>query len=182
MKVRIEDESVVYEFEGERIAGPVSTRLDPKDRQRARWMDASLYRKADGTYIFVQASISTVWHAPGGAAHVRKPVRTSRDELPEKTVYCGVLPSRPGREQCPPMTLEESRRRIPAEVITEYPQYTVWSLPTHDAVIRRLTVARHRGAGGGSSAAVSGPMRELLAEAAENDPAFRGAVKPVVAM
>ena len=28
MRVRIEDEDVVYEFDGELIAGPVSTRLD----------------------------------------------------------------------------------------------------------------------------------------------------------
>lgn len=52
MRVRIEDEDVVYEFDGELVAGPVSTRLDPRGRQRARWMEASIWRKQDNTYVF----------------------------------------------------------------------------------------------------------------------------------
>lgn len=179
MLVRIEDEDVVYEFEGERIAGPVSTRLDPRGRQRARWMEASLYRKPDNTYVFVQASISTVWHQPAGTAHVKKPVTVTADRLPDKAVYCGVLLSRPGREQCPPMSLEESRHRIPDVVIAEDVQRRVWTCPDRDAVIARMTVAHHRG-DGARSAAVSGPMRELLEAAAKHDPAFRTEDKPVV--
>ena len=182
--VRIEDESVVYEFEAERIAGPVSTRLDPRDRQRARWMEATLYRKPDNTYVFAQVSYSTVWHLPDGDAHVRKPAWTAREDLPGKAVYCGALPSRPGRDQCPPMALEESRdrRNIPDEVVTEEPQRRVQGYPDRDAVIRRMVLASHRD-GSGTSAAVSGPMQDLLDEAAENDPAFRievAADKPVV--
>jgi hypothetical protein len=182
MRVRIEDEDVVYEFDGDLIAGPVSTRLDPKDRQRARWMEASIYRKPDNTYIFTQVSISTVWHAPAGASHVRKPEVIPRDELPDKVVYCGAPGiSRPGREHCPPMTLEESRDwdNVPDVVVTERDQHRVWACPDHDAVIARMTVAHHK-SDGARSAAVSGPMRELLIEAAKNDPAFRQADKPVV--
>jgi hypothetical protein len=178
--VQIEDESVVYEFEAERIAGPVSTRLDGKDRQRARWMEASLYRKPDDTYVFAQVNHSTVWHAPAGIAHVRKPLEVSRDALPDKPVYCGVLPARPGREQCPPMDLAQSRRAIPARVVAEAPQYSTWMLPDWDKVVRRMVLASHRD-GSGTSAAVSGPMRELLRQAALNDPAFAG-VKPVVTL
>lgn len=179
--VRIEDEDVVYEFEAERIAGPVSTRLDPKDRQRARWMEASIYRKPDNTYIFSQVSISTVWHLADGAGHVRKPEVVSRDELPGKVVYCGVLPARDGREHCPPMTLEESRDRasVPDLVVIERDQHRVWVCPDRDAVIARMTVANHR-SDGARSAAVSRPMGELLDQAALNDPAFRQAAKPVV--
>jgi hypothetical protein len=181
MRVRIEDEDVVYEFDGERIAGPVSTRFDPRGRQRARWMEASIYRKPDNTYIFTQVSISTVWHVPAGASHVRKPEMVSRDALPGKAVYCGVLPPRPGREHCPPMSLEESRDRgnVPDVAVIERDQHRVWACPDHDSVIARMTVAHHR-SDGARSAAVSGPMRELLAQAALNDPAFRQADKPVV--
>jgi hypothetical protein len=178
MRVRIEDESVVYEFEGVRIAGPVSTRLDPMGRQRARWMEATLWRKPDDTYVFEQVSISTVWHLPGGDAHVRKPAWTAREDLPDRAVYCGVLPAR-GRGQCPPMSLEESRRRIPDEVVTEEVQRRVWTCPDRDSVIARMTVAHHKG-DGARSAATSRPMQDLLDEAAENDPAFRQAGKPVV--
>lgn len=179
MKVRIEDEDVIYEFTAERIAGPVSTRLDDRDRQRARWMEASLYRKDDDTYVFTQVNFSTVWHLLAGTAHVRKPLGTPRADLPDRAVYCGVLPSRPGREQCPVMTLPESRGAIPPLVITEPPQHNVWTLPGHDAVIRRMVLARHRD-GSGTSASVSGPMRDLLIEAAENDPAFRTGIKTIV--
>lgn len=180
MLVRIEDESVVYEFEAERIAGPVSTRLDGKDRQRARWMEAALYRKPDDTYVFTQVNYSTVWHALAGAAHVRKPREMPRDDLPDKAVYCGVLPARSGRAQCPPMELMQSRRAIPARVIAELTQCSVWQLPDLDMVVRRMVLASRRD-GSGTSAAVSGPMRELLRQAAVSDPAFAG-VKPVVTL
>lgn len=179
--VRIEDDSVVYEFEAERIAGPVSTRLDPRNRQRARWMEATLWRKDDNTYVFEQVSFSTVWHLPDGDGHVRKPAWVSAADLPPRAVYCGVLPARPGRDHCPEMSLEASRARenIPDEVVIEEAQRRVWACPDRDAVITRMTVAHHRG-DGARSAAVSGPMQELLDEAAENDPAFRTDEKPVV--
>lgn len=181
MRVRIEDEAVVYEFEAECIAGPVSTRLDPKRRQRARWMTATLWRKPDNTYVFAQESVSTVWHLPAGASHVRKPVRTAGAGLPDRAVYCGVLPARDGREHCPPMTLEESRDQanVPDLVVTEETQRRVWTCPDRDAVIARMTVAHHK-SDGARSAAVSGPMRDLLDQAALNDPEFRQADKPVV--
>lgn len=179
--VRIEDEDVVYEFDAELIAGPVSTRLDPKDRQRARWMEASLYRKHDNTYIFSQVSISTVWHLADGAGHVRKPEVIPRDELPDRAVYCGVLPARSGREHCPPMSLEESRDwdNVPDVVVAERDQHRVWTCPDRESVISRMTVANHK-SDGARSAAVSEPMSELLEQAAMNDPAFRQAGKPVV--
>jgi hypothetical protein len=179
--VQIEDDDVVYEFTGTLIAGPVSTRLDAKDRQRARWMEASLYRKSDDTYVFTQVSISTVWHQLDGASHVRKPSWTHRGDLPDRAVYCGVLPVRPGREHCPPMTLEESRdpRNIPGLAVTEQIQRRVWTCPDRDSVIARMTVAHYK-SDGARSAAVSGPMGLLLDQAAENDPAFRTSEKPVV--
>ena len=177
MLVRVEDGEVTYEFSGKRIAGPVSTRLDDKGRQRARWMEAELYRKPDDTYVLVQASLSTVWHELAGAGHVRKPVPATREEIAamDRPVYCGVLPPRDGREHCPLVTLAESRgMTVPGSVIAEDTQRRVWHFPDHLAVIRRVAVARRRG-DGTESAAVSRPMRELLRQAAENDPAFRPA-------
>jgi hypothetical protein len=181
MHVRIEDDSVAYEFEGERIAGPVSTRLDPRSRQRARWMEATLWRTQDNLYVFEQVSISTVWHMPAGGSHVRRPAIADREDLPPRSVYCGVLPSRPGQERCPAMSLEQSRdwRNVPAEVVTEEVQRRVLVCPDRDSVVARMVMASHR-SDGSRSGAVSGPMQQLLDEAAQNDPAFRNTVKPVI--
>lgn len=179
--IRIEDETVAFEFSGERIAGPVSTRLDPRKRQRARWLEAELFRREDGSYVYCQVNYSTVWHYPDGAAHVRKPLVIPASQLPDRPVYCGVLPARAGRDQCPPLTLEAARvMDIPAEVIAEAPQHRILRLPGRDAVIRQLVMANRRDEG--VSAAVSEPMRKLLAQAAQNDPAFRDGSKTVVPM
>ena len=61
--IRIEDEFVTFEVDGEVIAGPVSTRV-PADggRPRPRWMEATLYRKGDGSYVLHTVNRSLVWH------------------------------------------------------------------------------------------------------------------------
>lgn len=180
MIVRIEDEHQIYEFDGDRIAGPVSTRFDKRSRQRARWMEATLYRKSDGTgYIFYQVSYSIVWHLPDAFPHIRKPLAAARSELPQRAVYCGVLPSREGRDQCPAAVLGNEPDAV--SVLAEMPQYKVWAFPDTGSLIQRLTVARHSG-DGSASAATSGPMHDLLAEAARNDPAFASGAKPVVSL
>jgi hypothetical protein len=182
-RVVIKDEHVDYEINGEVIAGgpdhPVSTALDAKGRQRARWMEATLYRKDDGTYVLHQVNHSLVWHLADGEGHVRKPAETLWSRLDRQAVYCGFLPPREHREQCPP-----AGRRGPKGagrvVLTELPQHKVESHPDYQAVIRAVTLARH---GGGSvSAAVSEPMRELLRQAAGNDPAFASGVKTIIRM
>jgi hypothetical protein len=178
-RVVIKDEQVDYEIDGEVIAGPVSTALDAKQRQRARWMEATLYAKSDGTYVLHQVNYSLVWHLAGGEGHVRKPEEALWSRLPRGAVYCGYLPPREHREQCPP-----AGRRGPKSagrvVLTELPQHKVSSHPDYQAVIKAVTVARH--GDGSSSAAVSEPMRELLRQAAENDPAFASGIKTVIRM
>lgn len=180
--MRIEDEFQVFTFTGLRLAFE-STRLDPRQRQRARWMEASLYRKGDGTYLFYQVNYSLVWHFPDGADHVKKPGYVLAAKLDPAAVYCGVMPVRPSRPNCPAMPLAEARRmRKPREVITELPQYKIWTFPDAPAVIRRMTVARHV-ADGSASAATSEPMRKLMNQAAETDPAFQlitAGDKPVI--
>ena len=172
--IRIEDEFVTYEVDGEVIAGPVSTRV-PADggRPRPRWMEATLYRKADGTYVLHTVNRSLVWHLiEQGLGHVRKPVETDEGNLPDGAVYCGVL-SR--GEKCP----QWIRDHVPDRVLVEEPQHKMVSCPDATAVIRQVTTARR---GDGSvSVALSEPMRELLTEAEENDPAFRIA-RPVMTM
>lgn len=167
---RIEDEFQIYEFRGRQLAY-VTTRLDQKDRQRARWADFTLYRKGDGTYVFYQVSHSLVWHYLDGADHVKKPETVYSRDLDDQAVYCGVMPVKPSRNYCPAMPLLQARRmRKPDRVIRELDQYKVWRHPDADAVIRRLTVARHDD--GSSSAAVSEPMRLLMNQAALIDPDF----------
>jgi hypothetical protein len=142
-------------------------------------MEATLYRKRDGTYVLHQVNYSLVWHLGTGSGHVRKPRQTPWSRLDRQAVYCGSLPGREGREQCSP-----AGRRGPQgagrEVLTELPQHKVSSHPDHHAVIRSVTIARH--GDGSASAAVSEPMRELLRQAALNDPAFRSGMKTVVKM
>ena len=178
-RVVIQDEQVDYEIDGDVIAGPVSTALDAKQRQRARWMEATLYRKPDGTYILHQVNYSLVWHLADGAGHVRKPHEELWSRLPRGAVYCGFLPPREHREQCPP-ACRWGPRGAGKVVLTELPQHKVTSHPDYHAVIRDVTVAR-RG-DGSASAAVSEPMRELLRQAAGNDPAFATGIKTVIRM
>jgi hypothetical protein len=180
--VRIEDEFQVYEFTGAQLAY-VTTRLDPKDRQRARWADFTLYRKDDGTYLFCQVSYSLVWHYLAGQDHVKKPEIVASGALGHQAVYCGVMPVKAGRNYCPAMSLAESRRvRKPERVACELPQYKIWTFPSAPKVIARMTVARHV-SDGSASAATSEPMRNLLRQAALLDPAFQmdsAADKPVI--
>jgi len=181
--VRIEDERAVYEFDAEIIAGgpdsPVSTALGARSYwQRPRWMEATLYRKPDRTYVLHQVNYSLVWHLVSGEGHVRKPGRVPWSQLERDAVYCGSLPGR-GREQCP-----KAGRRGPRSagqvVLAELPQHKVSSHPDTRAVITAVMTARRPD--GSVSVALSGPMRELLDQAEANDPAFRGGAKPVMRM
>ena len=174
---RIEDEFQVYTFAGRRIAGPVSTREPdaPGSRPRSRWMTATLYLKDSGEYVLHTVNESLVWHLPDGIGHVRMPSSAAFGQLTDDAVYCGDLPPREGYEQCAVLP----RRGRPPRIIVEEPQHKVVTLPDWPAVVREVTV-RQRG-DGSISAAVSAPMRELLAQARQNDPAFRGA-KPRVRM
>jgi hypothetical protein len=178
--VRIIDEFAEYVFEADVIAGPVSTRIDARSRPRPRWMEATLYRKSDGTYVLHQVNKSVVWHLDAHAdSHVRKPENVPWSRLPRDAVYCGSLPVREGRQHCP-LAGRRGPRSAGQVVVTELPQQKVSTHPDVHAVIRAVTLARR---GDGSvSAALSEPMRELLVEAEENDPAFAGAARPVVRM
>jgi hypothetical protein len=178
-RVTVRDEHVDFEINGEVIAGPVSTALDARQRQRARWMEATLYASESGGYVLHQVNYSLVWHLPDGEGHVRKPAEVPWSRLDRNAVYCGFLPAREHREQCPPAG-RRGPRGAGKMVLAEQPQHKVTSHPDYQAVIRAVTLARH---GDGSlSAAVSEPMRELLRQAAENDPAFASGVRPVVKM
>ena len=178
--VRIADEFAFYEFEAEIIAGPVSTQIDARQRKRPRWLQVTLYRKEDGSYVLHSVNLSVVWHLDAHAdSHVRKPENTPWSRLDRDAVYCGSLPVREGRQHCP-LAGRRGPRRAGQVVVTELPQHKVSSHPDVPSVIRAVTLARR---GDSSvSAALSEPMRELLVEAEENDPAFAGAARPVIRM
>lgn len=174
--VRIEDEFFTFEVHGEVIAGPVSTRV-PADgsRPRPRWMEATLYRKDDGSYVLHTVNKSLVWHLiDPGLDHVRKPVETDSSRLPGGAVYCGSLDR---GEKCP-----LAGRAGPGadwnRVLIEKPQHKMAAWPDADEVIKGVSTARR---GESVSVALSEPMRELLTEAEENDPAIRHA-RPVITM
>lgn len=170
----IEDELQIRELEGEKIAGTVSNRPHPvTGKLRARWTDLDLYRSAAGGYVLHKVNRSRVWHLPG-AAHIRIPGTMAAADLPPDAVYCAVMPPRDGREQCPVIGRRQAYDL--AEVVTEEPQYAVFRCADYDAVIGRLAQAFRRI----SQGAESDPVRQLLAEAARNDPAFAAAAKPVL--
>ena len=100
--IRIPDEFHDFEIDAEVVAGPVSTEYDSRGSRRVRWMKATLYQKADGTYVLHQVNESRVWHAEGGTGHVRTPEERDAAQLfrVSDVVYCGDLPVR-GRSQCP---------------------------------------------------------------------------------
>lgn len=170
---RIEDEFQVHELEGDRIAGPVSTRPHPvTGKLRGRWTELTIYKPVSGGYVLHKVSQSRVWHLPSGEDHIRSPAGVAVRDLPPDAVYCAVLPSR-GQGQCPSvLPLAE----LPAMVLAEQPQYAVFRC-ADDGEVRARLAGAYRQVNVGAEA---DPVRRLLAEAALNDPAFAGGVKPVV--
>jgi hypothetical protein len=176
-----------YRFAGELIAGPVTTAFDHTGTQRPRWLEASLYRRDGHGYVVSQENYSLVWHQPDiPRGHVRIPVLKSSSELDPRAIYCGEIPPKPGRESCPPLanatvmnpfsgaSAGALMEVLPPKVITEAPQRKVFVCPDWRSVIAQIATARHGASG--QSLSLSAPMRELLALAAENDPAFADAL------
>ena len=138
-------------------------------------MEATLYRKGDGSYVLHTVNKSLVWHLTGtGLDHVRKPVETDAARLPEGAVYCGSL-SR--GEKCP-LAGRAGPDAQWSRVLVEEPQHKMVSCPDPAAVIKTVSTAKR---GESVSVSLSDLMRELLTEAEENDPAFAG-VRPVMTM
>lgn len=178
---RLEDSVQAFEFDGERIAGPVSNRHNPVTGQdRPRSIEFTLYRTEGGGYVLRRVNHSDVVHDPahpcdpsGKIAAGWKPV--PRDGLDDHATSCHRAPAKGQRISCYPF------RAGGDFVLAEQPRYTTdHGFKDPAAVIRRLSAMQHRGAGGGfTSDAVSDQIEELLRQAAEHDPAFRGP-KPVV--
>jgi hypothetical protein len=182
-RFEIEDEFQVFVLDGEQVAGPESTRAHPvSGLPRARWTQLTIYRSNEGVYALHKVNLSRVWHDAGGAGHIRTPAEVSAGDLPEDAVYCGDMPWREGRVQCPardrgaavrdPFSFSAGRRTpAPARgpVLAEKPEYYVWRCGDPAEVIARLRHAYKRVDHGAESA----PVRRLLEEAARNDPAFR---------
>ena len=173
---RIADEFSDFEIDGEVVAGPVSTR----GRSGPRWFEATLYRKADGSYVLHVVNYSVVWHLDEHAdSHVNRPEDTPRSQLPPGAVYCGSLSARPGRPQCPPAGRGGPPGAGPV-VVTELPQHKMSRHPDVPALVREMMTARRPD--GSVSVALSGPMRDLLIQAERNDPAFEGATRVTISM
>lgn len=174
----IEDSAQAFEFDGVRLAGPVSSRLSPRTGlPRPRWLVMTLYRTQGGVYVLYRVNRSVVFHElehpcdrSGKAAPHWKQVPV--EKLPPGAVPCSRAVAS-GRRCCYP-DLGDATVTV---VLAEQPYYTIDRLPDPAAVIRRLSEAKHRRSGFISDV-VSRPMQELLAQAAENDPGFRGP-KPV---
>jgi hypothetical protein len=181
VRIMIKDEFADMEITGEVVAGPVSTRKTAAGTVRPRWFEATLYRRDAGGYVLHQANLSEVWHLDRTAdSHVIKPEAVPWGALGAEMVYCGSLPPREGRPQCPPRGGRRGPRGTGPAAVTEAAQHRVIAYPDAAAVIAGVMTARK---GGVTSVALSEPMRELLADAEARDPAFREAAgRPVIRM
>lgn len=163
--VRIDTRHLVTEFDGEIIAGPVSTGYEP------RWVEFTIYRRLDGPagYVVHKKASSWVYHTSdttcmtaagrpsGGTATV--------DDLPDEAVPC---------ERCQPPAPVDLRDDEPIRF--EFPRHTIDRCPTAGHAVERLTTMNPRN--GGRAVVVSEPVEELLAQAAVNDEGFAQA-RPV---
>lgn len=179
--IEIPDDFQVYRFAGHQLGEPVSTAFDRYGVQRPRWLEARLFAKNDGGYVLAQANKSLVWHLPDAAGHVRKPALIPSAKLPDGAIYCGTIPPKPGRQGCPPPRVQDPfgsggpAVSLPPRVMTELPQRRVFDAEDVDSLLRQVATFRRHGPGG-SSLALSAPMRQLFASAALADPAFTGKV------
>jgi hypothetical protein len=172
--VKIELEHQVKTFEGREI-GRVSTRDFPEENSafRARWVDMALYALDSGGYVLHRVGRSVVYHVKGGACGAGEPntrtagsVRVTVDGLPDDAEPCRI---------CKPEDPEYLPEKV--QVLLEQPRHTVDRCADVATVIRRITIARHRGSGI-TSTAVSRPVGDLIAQAMANDEGFASAPKP----
>lgn len=162
-----------FEFDGKRVAGPVSTRLGDSGRLRPRWVEMIIYRTRGGVYVVDRTAHSRVAHeegapcVPASKVHERGIVLPAA-ELPDGVVACNVAEPASRRRCYPDLTTGKVR--------LEQPVVTVFRSSEPADVIRWLYQANYKA--GGTSEQASRPVTELLDEARRKDRAFR--IHPVV--
>lgn len=169
-RVTIEQEHKLTEFDGEKIAGPVSTR---GDSDRPRWMELTIWRHANGGYVLYRLGHSNVYHQPGETIY-KAGLMVGPDMLPDDAIPCheSPRPRNSAKKMClchPPWPEDLGDDD---KVLLETKRHTVDRCATVADVIGRLTNSRRRGTGG-SSDSMSDPVKELLADAVANDDGFR---------
>ena len=186
--IEIPDEFEVFTFEGERIAGPVTTAFDHTGAQRPRWLEATAYERDGGGYVVAQVNYSLVWHQPDAPdRHIRQPGPAAAADLPAGAVYCADVPAKPGRRACPPLAgpdpvhdpfggaaVQTALLARPETVLTELPQRKIIRARSWEDLIRQVSTSHPRR--GGTSHSLSMPMRQLFAEAVRNRPALAARV------
>jgi hypothetical protein len=162
-----------FEFDGKRIAGPVSTRLGDSGWQRPRWVEMIIYRTRGGMYVVDRTMHTVVAHeenapcVPAGKAG-EKGLVVPVSQLPADVVACNVAgPASRGR--CYP-DLSRGVARL------EQPQVTVFKSVEAADVIRWLSAANYKA--GGTSDMMSRPVAALLEQAQRKDRNFR--IHPVI--
>jgi hypothetical protein len=166
--VRVEDRHSATEFDGDLIA-EVSTRKPDS----TRWVEIRLYHLADEAgWLVHRVGQSLIYHQADGATCKTSTQRPSGDtatakDLPAEAASC---------DRCQPPWPEDLAED--EKIRYEFPRHTIDRCETPAQVIRRLTVSHQRGSGMRSTM-VSEPVSDLLRQAAENDPDFARAEKPV---
>jgi hypothetical protein len=159
--VHIEDKGMPrpVDVHGRRIGFGTSKRPDS-----LAWAEIEIYKLADGGYLTHRVGYSLTYHTADTNCLVRggdqKGDPAGIDDLPDDAEPCDI---------CRPPDPED----LPDDAVIryEFPRHTFDNCETPDDVVERLTVIRHRDHS--KSVRFSGPVKEALKDAAENDPAFR---------
>jgi hypothetical protein len=159
--VRIEDKGMrsPVEITGWKIGFGTSER----DESLA-WADIEIYRLAAGGYLTHRIGYSLVYHTAETHCmtreHKQKGDPATVDDLPDEAVPC------PRCTPAPPQLLDDDE-----PIRFEFPRHTFDSCDTAAKAVEALTVIRRRD-GSPPSVRYSGPVKDALAEAAQNDEAF----------
>jgi hypothetical protein len=128
------------------------------------WASIEIYRLEAGGYMTHRIGYSLLYHSAGTTCMTRgreqKGDPATVDDLPDEAAPCPRC--RPPR----PQDLDDDD-----PIRFEFPRHTFDACDTAERTVEALTVIRHRD-GTPPSVRYSQPVRDALAEAAQNDPAF----------
>lgn len=162
--IRIEDRHQDTEFDGTRIAGPVTSGNQP------RWLSMTIYKAASGGYILHRVGMSVVYHEAETSCQTILGQKSGSPativDLPDEALPC---------ERCsPPYPADLGDTE---QVRFEFPRHTIDKCADARGVVEKLTTINPRG--GQKTIRISEPVGSLLAEAAAADPEFAAAPKLV---
>jgi hypothetical protein len=168
--IRIEDRVKITEFDGELLRTPSGRDVHVETPGEFRWAELEIYRAEAGGYVLHRIGNSRVYHTEPTTCLTESGEQSGAPctitELPDDAHPCWKCNPQD------PQTLGDSQL-----IRYEFPRHTFDRCDTSAEVTRRLTTMNPRGKS--RTTWVSQPAAELLRLAAEADPEFANAPKPV---